>query len=62
MARRVDEGPRLEQRRGSLRCHGGDWRPSWPASRSDKAKEINKFIKNQGLKGVQSRTRGEQIE
>lgn len=28
---------------------------------SDKAKEINKFIKNLGLKGVQSQTQGEQI-
>lgn len=28
---------------------------------SDKAKEINKFIKGLGLKGVQSQTQGEQI-
>ena len=27
---------------------------------SDKAKEINKFIKELGLKGVQSQTQGEQ--
>jgi cyclic-di-GMP-binding protein len=28
---------------------------------SDKAKELNKFIKNLGLKGTQSQTQGEQI-
>ena len=28
---------------------------------SEKAKEINKFIKNLGLKGVQSQTQGEQL-
>lgn len=28
---------------------------------SDKAKELNKFIKNLGLKGIQSQTQGEQL-
>ncbi|MFN8050263.1 MAG: YajQ family cyclic di-GMP-binding protein [Acidimicrobiales bacterium] len=28
---------------------------------SDKAKELNKFIKNLGLKGIQSQTQGEQV-
>ncbi len=28
---------------------------------SDKAKQLNKFIKEQGLKGVQSQTQGEQV-
>lgn len=28
---------------------------------SEKAKEINKFIKNLGLKGVQSQTQGDQL-
>ena len=28
---------------------------------SDKARQINKFIKEQGVKGIQSQTQGEQI-
>ena len=32
-----------------------------PASTSDKARELNKFIKAMGLKGVQSQTQGDQL-
>ena len=32
-----------------------------PGIDSDKSREINKFIKGLGLKGVQSQTQGEQI-
>ena len=34
---------------------------SAPASRRDKARELNKFIKELGLKGIQSQTQGEQL-
>ena len=34
---------------------------STPASRRDKARELNKYIKGLGLKGIQSQTQGEQL-
>ena len=61
-ARRVAEGARVRQGRGG--CAAA---PSVRTAKlnagisSDKARELNKFIKELGLKGIQSQTQGEQL-
>ena len=61
-AQRLAEGPRVRRRRGGHATTPSARSPrSRSASRSDKAREINKLIKEKAPKGVSSQTQGDSV-